>query len=129
MMIRALASLTLLSSFALPATAETTICKIDGELIGPETVSWSTDTQKAKLKLHGETLEGQMTWQRKHSDQGNAVNLTFKPKDPLFGDEFEFTVFPTDAGHRILGVAYKYHEGVRHLYFSQGNYAATCSSL
>ena len=119
----------LLLGVAAPAFAQTTICKIEGDSIGPELISWDTKTQRAQVKLLGEDLQGKMTWKRKHDDLGDKVNLSFTPADPLFGDEYEFVVFPTESGHRVMGVGYKYYNGVKYLNISQGNYAAVCSSL
>jgi len=114
---------------AAPAFAQTTICKVEGDSTGPELISWDTKTQRAQVKLLGEDLQGKMTWKRKHDDLGDKVNLSFTPADPLFGDEYEFVVFPTESGHRVMGVGYKYYNGVKYLNISQGNYVAVCSSL
>lgn len=77
----------------------------------------------------GEELQGKVTWRRKHNDLGEKVNLSFTPANPVFGDEYEFVVFPTEDGHRVMGVSYKRHNGVRYFDTSQGNYPAACSSL
>ena len=123
-----LAALLLLGAAA-PAFAQTTICKVEGATTGPELISWDTKTQRAEVKMLGEALQGKLTWRRKHDDLGDKVNLSFTPADPLFGDEYEFVVFPTESGHRVMGVGYKYYGGVKYLNISQGNYSATCSSL
>lgn len=122
-----LATLFLLS-VAAPASAQTTICKVEGDSIGPELISWDTRTQRAEVKMLGEELQGKVTWRRKHNDLGEKVNLSFTPANPLFGDEYEFVVFPTEDGHRVMGVGYKRHNGVRYFDTSQGNYPAACTS-
>ena len=118
-----------LFGLAAPAFAQTTTCKIERDMAGPELISWNTKTLRAEVKLLGEALQGKVTWRRKHDDLGDKINLSFTPAEPLFGDEYEFVVFPTEAGHRVIGVGYKYYNGVKYLDVSQGNYAAICSTL
>ena len=112
------------------AWASTTICKIEGDAIGPTTVSWDTDSRKASIKLYsGETHQGHLTNVRKHND-GLKVNLVFRTIGTPFQDESEYIVFPvSETEHRIIGVGYKHLDGVRHLDISQGNHIGHCSSL
>lgn len=124
--------ITLLFFFALPASAESTICKIEGSgLLLPTAVSWDTSTRVAKADFGSDGKKtGKLTLVRVHGKDGSKVNLVFPPSDPMLGDQFEIIVFPTDQNKfRALGVSYVVSNGLRHLSFELGNEEASCNTL
>lgn len=116
--------------FIQQAAATTTICNVNGEVIGPTTVSWDTATGKAKVRsFSGAVYEGKVSLVRKH-DKGIKVNLVFPGMGSPYQDEMEYIVFPSsDDEYRIIGVGYKLIDGRKYLDISDGNFEANCSSL
>lgn len=110
--------------------ADTTICKVAGDSVDPQVVSWDSVSRKARIKYwSGVTYDGMLTLTRKHDD-GTKVNLSFAPTDSIFGDEYEFIVFTIPgAGHRMVGASFIYSGGVKRLSSVLGNFEATCSTL
>lgn len=110
----------------------TTICKIDSQdPLLPVAVSWDTSNNQAKASFtgYGQQL-GKLTLSRKHNEDGNKVNLVFPSVKPVFGDEFEFIVFPTGPNkYRILGVTYIISGERKHLSFSLGAADGVCATL
>lgn len=117
---------------AIPASAESTICKIEGSgLMLPTAVSWDTTTLVAKADFGRDGKRtGKLTLVRSHGKDGSKVNLVFPPSDPLLGDQFEIIVFPVEPrSFRALGVAYVISDGQKHLSLELGNELASCSTL
>ena len=108
-------------------SAETTVkCEIDGDVLGPQMVSWNSDTGVADIYLEDGHHRSVVT-RTQMRETGHKVNLMFKG----IGEdaETEFMVFPTMGGHMIVGVGYDYADGQRYLSTSQGHFQATCENL
>lgn len=121
-----LAVLSLLS--AMPAFAVETVvtCKVDGDILGPQRVSWNPDTGVADISLEDGPHRGVVT-RTQMRETGHKVNLMFRG----IGSEAEteFMIFPTVGGHMIVGVGYEYADGKRYLATSHGHFQATCDNL
>lgn len=112
----------------MPAIAAETVvtCKVDGDILGPQSVSWSSDTGVADISLEDGRHRGVVT-RTQMFDTGHKVNLMFKGVGS--DAETEFMVFPTIGGHMIVGVGYEYADGERYLATSKGHFQATCDNL
>lgn len=106
------------------ATAATTRCTIDGDVLGPRLVSWDTGSGVAEITLGDHSVhKGRVTRVqdrepraaagRGQGELAQAVNLRFDSIGS--NDETEYMVIPTATGSAIFGAGYDDVEGARYL--------------
>jgi hypothetical protein len=108
-----------------------TLCQIEGLVIGPKAIGWDSVTKLAKYTDSlNETHAGVVTLSRKH-DSGQKTNLYFDFGRDYYGiTSAEFIVFPVLGGkHRVFGVGYVLVNGERMLTQFLGTYDAVCVTL
>lgn len=117
------------------ATAATTTCTIDGDILGPLLVSWDAGTRVARITLddHSEHT-GRVTRMQDREPRGadgrgegelaQAVNLLFTTIGDE--DETEYRVVPTATGSAIFGVGYDLVDGTRYLATHHHLWQARC---
>lgn len=123
-----------LSINAAPATAESTICQINGEFSTFRAITWDTDSREAHMvDMTEEKHSGRMVYSRNYSDIGEKINFVFEFQPELYGtEEAEFIVFPdpqTNNGYRMIGAGYIRVDGERFLDVAYPSMPLDCISL
>ena len=113
--------LTFAASFQV--SAERMNCKVEGDVLGPQRLTWNAKTKVAEIDLESGTYRGVVA-RIQQRENGQKVNFVFKGID---GEaETEFMIFPAAAGYGVVGVGYDYADGERFLATSHGHYPAAC---
>ena len=113
--------LTFAASFQV--SAERMNCKVEGDVLGPQRLTWSATTKVAEIDLESGTYRGVVS-RVQQRENGQKVNFIFKGVE---GEaETEFMIFPAAAGYGVVGVGYDYADGERSLATSHGHYPAAC---
>ena len=113
----------LMASFS--ASAERMSCKVEGDVLGPQRLTWDTNTGAAEIDLESGARHGVVT-RVEPRENGQKVNFIFKGVDSEA--ETEFMIVPGAVGYVLVGVGYNYADGKKYLATSHGHFQAKCAA-